>query len=272
MRAWVLAIVWVVIAGCASEGSARAVVTRPDQILWREQAPGSAAQIATLWGDRATGAAGVLIRTPGGFHAGVHAHTSDYQGIVVAGTWAHSVGAIEERLPLGSHWFQPARELHDDRCVSEEACIVLILSSAPFARIAADSPAALATLRTPQEIEAAVDRLQGATWIRQSPDAPGDLFALWGDRAAGGYGELVRMAAGFDSGLHAHTGDYHGVLISGVWEHVEADGHGEGQELLPGAYVMQPGMGMHIDRCKSSEGCIFFIQQDVRADMVWPRR
>jgi len=272
MSAWMLAIVSVVIAGCASVRSAPAVVTPPDQIPRREQTPESSAQTATLWGDRATGAAGVLIRAPGGFHAGVHAHTSDYQGIVVAGTWAHSVGAIDERLPAGSHWFQPARELHDDRCVSQEACIVLIYSSEPFARIAADSPSALATLRTPQEIEAAVDRLEGATWVRQSPGAPGDLFALWGDSAAGGYGALVRMPAGFDSGLHAHTGDYRGVLISGVWEHVEADGRGAGQELLPGAYVMQPGMGMHIDRCKSSEGCILFIQQDVRADMVWPRR
>ena len=110
-------------------------------------------------------------------------------------------------------------------------------------------------------------------WKRQSPELPTQLTLLWGDRDRDGtFGQLVRMPAGFDSGLHAHSGDYHGVLVSGTWVHVDANGKGADTPLPPGSYVRQAGGEMHIDRCVSQEPCVLFTFQYARADVIWPAK
>jgi hypothetical protein len=108
-------------------------------------------------------------------------------------------------------------------------------------------------------------------WKRQSPELPTQLTLLWGDRDRDAtFGQLVRMPPGFDSGLHAHSGDYHGVLVSGTWVHVDAEGKGADTRLGPGSYVRQAGGEMHIDRCVSAEPCVLFTFQYARADVIWP--
>lgn len=114
--------------------------------------------------------------------------------------------------------------------------------------------------------------LETMRWTPQAPDLPQTVVELWGDRAAdGGYGELVRLPPGFDSRLHAHSGDFHGVLVAGTWLHIEEDGTGADTPLKPGSYVMQPGGGMHIDRCTADAECILFLFQNKRADVIWPK-
>jgi hypothetical protein len=110
-------------------------------------------------------------------------------------------------------------------------------------------------------------------WQQQTPNLPIMISELWGDRQAdGGFGELVRLPPGFDSGLHAHSGDFHGVLIKGVWIHEGRGGEGRDKRLLPGSYVRQAGGEMHIDRCVSEEPCVLFLFQYARADVIWPNR
>ena len=110
-------------------------------------------------------------------------------------------------------------------------------------------------------------------WKRQSPELPTTLTTLWGDRGRdGGFGQLVTMPPGFDSRLHAHSGDYHGVLVSGTWVHVDANGKGGDTPLGPGSYVRQAGGEMHIDKCVSKEPCVLFTFQYARADVIWPSR
>ncbi|MDP3748196.1 MAG: DUF4437 domain-containing protein [Phenylobacterium sp.] len=110
-------------------------------------------------------------------------------------------------------------------------------------------------------------------WRKQSPELSTQLTVLWGDRDKDGtFGQLVKMPPGFDSGLHAHSGDYHGVLVSGTWAHVDASGKGADVPLGPGSYVRQPGGEMHIDRCVSQEPCVLFTFQYARADVIWPAK
>jgi hypothetical protein len=110
------------------------------------------------------------------------------------------------------------------------------------------------------------------TWKRQSPDIPTQLTVLWGDRDRdGSFGQLVTMPPGFDSGLHSHSGDYHGVLVSGTWVHLDAKGEGEKTPLGPGSYVRQAGGELHVDKCVSTEPCVLFTFQYSRADVIWPR-
>jgi hypothetical protein len=110
-------------------------------------------------------------------------------------------------------------------------------------------------------------------WRKQAPDLPMLITDLWGDRERdGGFGELVQLPPGFDSGLHAHSGDFHGVLISGTWIHINDAGKGEEARLGPGSCVRQAGGGMHVDRCVSQEPCVLFLFQFSRADVIWPAR
>ena len=107
-------------------------------------------------------------------------------------------------------------------------------------------------------------------WEVQTPGLPIQRVTLWGDPDHGAFGELVKLPGGFDSRLHAHTGDYRAVLVSGVWIHVASDGSGNDRELLPGSYVLQPGKGMHVDKCKVGAECVLFLFQTEKPDILWP--
>ncbi len=96
------------------------------------------------------------------------------------------------------------------------------------------------------------------------PGSPIGVSVRWGDPSKGAHGRLIKLPAGFDVPTHAHTGDYHGVNLTGNWRHVLLDG--TEQVLSPGSYVFQPGGEMHDDSCIGPEDCILFLQQSVAAD------
>jgi Domain of unknown function (DUF4437) len=142
--------------------------------------------------------------------------------------------------------------------------LVLLMASS---QLAAQTPAEPPLSRS---LSVAAD---DAHWRQQTPGLPIMIKELWGDRRVdGGFGELVRLPPGFNSGLHAHSGDFHGVLIKGVWVHEGPGGEGRDTRLLPGSYVRQAGGEMHIDRCVSEEPCVLFLFQYARADIIWPDR
>ena len=107
-----------------------------DSIPWVEEA-GAPVQLGALWGDRAIGEAGTLLRTPAGFRSGAHSHTADYWAVVIEGAWEHWVPSTGEgaglRLESGSHWTQVKTQLHEDACVSDTPCVILLLNKTPYA-------------------------------------------------------------------------------------------------------------------------------------------
>jgi len=115
---------------------------------------------------------------------------------------------------------------------------------------------------------------RAAEGIMQAPNemdwkeiAPGiERVILWGDRDTGAYGMLLRIAPGTVAEPHAHTGDYHGINVKGIWRHSFANG--ESRDLPPGSFILQPGMALHGDACVSTEECVFLIQQDVKGDYL----
>jgi hypothetical protein len=109
----------------------------------------------------------------------------------------------------------------------------------------------------------AVDELD---WREMAPGSPLKMVILWGDRSKGEYAMLLKMPAGFVAPVHAHSGDYHGMNLTGTWKHA-FDG-GEERALPPGSYVFQPGMGMHGDACVGPEDCILFVHQYVKGDFI----
>jgi uncharacterized protein DUF4437 len=105
-------------------------------------------------------------------------------------------------------------------------------------------------------------------WEPMAPGIPLQITTLWGDRTKGESGILLKMPGGFNSGMHAHTADYHAVLISGAWTHTEEGQTEPAKELTPGSYVMQVGKKMHNDSCKEGADCIIFVHQHAKADFI----
>jgi hypothetical protein len=114
-----------------------------DELPWYRESPTLPVEIAPLWGDRATGEAGTLLRTPPGFDSGLHTHTADYWAVVVQGTWKHWVPSTGEGVGLtlepGAHWTQVHTQRHQDACVSTVPCVILLFNKDPYATEFADS-------------------------------------------------------------------------------------------------------------------------------------
>lgn len=104
-------------------------------------------------------------------------------------------------------------------------------------------------------------------WSPLMPGAPLNIAKLWGDRDKGEYAMLLKIPAGFESGMHSHTFDYHAVLVQGTWVHTN-EGDANPKELTPGSYVMQPGKQMHNDQCKGTQECIVFVHQHGKGDFI----
>lgn len=103
-------------------------------------------------------------------------------------------------------------------------------------------------------------------WQAMAPDSPLKVVTLWGDRNDGEYGMLVKLPAGFVAPTHTHTGDYHGIGLTGTWQH-SFEG-GEKRDQPPGFYVFQPGTAMHGDACIGPEDCILLIHQHEKFDFI----
>ena len=106
-------------------------------------------------------------------------------------------------------------------------------------------------------------------WEAYAPGAPLQVAKLWGDRAKGGdYGMLLKLPAGFEAGMHSHTGDYHGVSVQGTWIHTNDGQTSPAKEMAPGSYVFQPGKQFHNDVCKGKTECILFVHQHAKGDFI----
>lgn len=107
-----------------------------DKTPWYRESPRIPVQLAALWGDRAKGEAGTLLRAPPGFKSGAHSHTADYRAIVVRGTWKHWVPSTGEgksaKLQPGAYWTQVHTQLHEDACISKTPCVIFLLNKEPY--------------------------------------------------------------------------------------------------------------------------------------------
>jgi hypothetical protein len=109
------------------------------------------------------------------------------------------------------------------------------------------------------------------SWQKQAPDLPQQISTLWGNRDRdGGLGQLIELPPSFRLPLHAHSGDFHCVLIKGSWLHEDASGNGTPLSA-PSSYVRQAGGEMHVDRCVRKEPCLLFLFQYSRADVILPK-
>lgn len=140
-----------------------------------------------------------------------------------------------------------------------------ILSGAVVVAVAGLSYAAGAAKAKTEPVRIPAGELH---WEAYAPGVPLQIAALWGDRAKGGdYAMLLKLPAGFDSGMHAHTLDYRAIGVQGTWVHTQ-EGETSAPELGPGSFVMQPGKQFYSDACKGKQDCIVFIHQHGKSDYI----
>ena len=139
-----------------------------------------------------------------------------------------------------------------------------ILSALVLFAVAGLSYAAGAAKAKQGVITAATDLV----WEELMPGGPLKMAKLWGDRSKGEYAMLLKEPAGFEAGSHAHTLDYHAVLVQGTWVHTVEGETSPPKDLAPGSYVMQPGKQFHNDVCKSKTECIIFVHQHGKGDFI----
>lgn len=89
----------------------------------------------------------------------------------------------------------------------------------------------------------------------------------FGDLSKGPHSTFVKLPAGFVSPLHIHTGDYYGVVISGVVSN-EVDAKVKDRPLAPGSYWFQKGNANHVTKCLSTNECVVFISQTSKFDYL----
>ncbi|PAP96791.1 MULTISPECIES: DUF4437 domain-containing protein [Mesorhizobium] len=110
-----------------------------EKVPYYEEMPDQPHRLGPLWGKRDVGPAGTLLKVPGGWQAPIHAHTADYQGIVIEGTWSHWVPETGEgrniELQPGSYWTQKADQMHADACMSEKQCVILLINTEPYSTL-----------------------------------------------------------------------------------------------------------------------------------------
>lgn len=142
-----------------------------------------------------------------------------------------------------------------------------LLSMAAAILLAAAAPHALAAPADKPSVSTPVTQLQfGGTGVTDASKRELLASPAYGDLSNGPHGTFIRMPAGFVSHPHVHTGDYWGVVISGVAVNGKP---GSADVQLPvGSYWFQKGGENHVTKCVSANECLFFISQQGKFDYV----
>ena len=87
----------------------------------------------------------------------------------------------------------------------------------------------------------------------------------YGDMSKGLHGTFGKFPANFDSGVHTHTGAYHGIVVKGVMTN-PFKGEDNAPRLEAGSYWYVPANSVHSTACVSDIPCEFFFFADAKFD------
>ena len=118
----------VALAGFFGTISSALAGTDLENLNWVQRGP---VKIVMLWGD-SKGESAFLLKNKPGYAGAMHAHSEDYHGVTLQGTWLKKFDddSVKE-IPLGSHILQANREWHHDGCAGPEDCILFIHFEGP---------------------------------------------------------------------------------------------------------------------------------------------
>ncbi|HEY1906956.1 MAG TPA: DUF4437 domain-containing protein [Myxococcaceae bacterium] len=103
-------------------------------------------------------------------------------------------------------------------------------------------------------------------WKDAGPDSPGVQYAaVAGDPMKGAGKFFVKLPSGFSAGLHHHTADHSGVVVSGT---LVQNVDGQDMTLPAGSYLSYTGKKQHTTKCTDAAGCLLFVDAHGKWDVV----
>lgn len=117
---------------------------------------------------------------------------------------------------------------------------------------AADAPAAAPT--------PTVTAASAVSWKPLDPSKPQGIqvSVIQGDMRSGPTSFFMKFPPGSVAPQHAHTHDYHAVVVSGTPGH-GATPEAAATQLSAGAWWYQPGSQYHYDRCFGPAECVLLL-------------
>jgi quercetin dioxygenase-like cupin family protein len=101
---------------------------------------------------------------------------------------------------------------------------------------------------------------------KDTPDNPGVQYAaVAGDPMKGAGKFFVKLPSGFSVGLHHHTADHFGVVISGT---LVQNIDGQDVTMPAGSFLGFTGKKQHTTKCTDPAGCILFVDTHGKWDVV----
>lgn len=89
-------------------------------------------EIAVLHGDPAKPNADIFFKIPGGYEFPAHWHTSAERMTLVSGQLDVTyIGQATTHLKEGMYAYGPAKAVHHGKCISQEACVLVIAFEEP---------------------------------------------------------------------------------------------------------------------------------------------
>ncbi|MFT7520725.1 MAG: quercetin dioxygenase-like cupin family protein [Kiritimatiellia bacterium] len=248
---------------CVADAAGLAGVAKTQASLTFDKpfGPDAPVQMATVVGDRATGAHGTIGIFGPGFNSGPHTHTGAYHGVVLQGRISNPFGTETDAPELGpgSYWLVPAGEQHATVCVSsDEDCIFYFHADDAFDFTPIDE-----LTDAPSSEAKAID---AASFEFEEVAPFVSMAGAWGDRNSGSHGTFGRFPGNATSPVHVHSSEYTGVVISGTVINPFADG--VETALSTGGSWQVPVNSEHRTACTSGEDCLFYFHSSAAFDFM----
>lgn len=128
----------------------------------------------------------------------------------------------------------------------------------------------LATTSAEAETSSAPRKIYTADmkWEPMTEGSPLKIVKLWGDHTKDAdYGMLVKLPAGFATGMHSHSADYYTVELQGRKVHRFKE-EATSEPYTPGSFTYEIPGHVHEDVCLGPEDCILFIHQGKKFDFL----
>ncbi len=129
----------------------------------------------------------------------------------------------------------------------------------------ADAPAGMAAKKpaTAAKKTAKLVPVGDVKWGPLMPDmadGPQIAFVQGDAKAKGNVSFFLKLANGFNSGIHTHNSDYQAVVVSGIaTNQLAGEADDTAKQMGPGSWWTEPAKEAHFNRCVSADGCVLFV-------------
>lgn len=233
-------------------------IVTPDDLTFTQIAP--FARFSSAKGDFTTGEHATLGVFGAGAASPPHTHSGSYYGVVLAGDMNNPFGteASPPSLAPGSFWSVPGDEQHVTACLDPDGeCTFFFHAADAFDFFVIDG------LTEPRSAEAS--SVPVANLVFDDIEGYDGAATMWGDRATGPHGTILRIEAGEEADDLIHRHGFGLVPMTGSLT-IESD---DTEADLPvGSLVDAEANSEHELECEGDEDCLVYLFSDGPLDLV----